>query len=106
MTTVEIPTALAVTVATYLAGMYVAFVVDGWTSSQDDCDGPDVFAVVFWPLSVALIASVVAANALEGGRRFVAERFPGVARWTRLALFTLTLPFRPWRVGRLLRRRK
>ena len=106
MTTVEIPTSLVATVAVYFAGMYAAFVITGRMSRLDDCDDLDAFAAVFWPVALACATVVVVAAMLVDGCRVVAERFPGFAKWTKRILSVLTLPFRPWRIGHMLRRQK
>ena len=78
----------------------------GTFGSETDARPSSVFCVMFWPLTAVLIACVIAGDALHSGCRFVAERFPRFTRWTKLVLAALTLPFRPWRIGRMLRRRR
>lgn len=103
MTTVEVPSCLIVAVAVYVVGMYVTAFLDGLTSWSEPLDGPNFFTVALWPIAVvfwtiAMAICVVSEWYYQVVRDFL-PRHPEI----RCVWFVLTLPFRPWRIGRLLR---
>lgn len=97
----ETPTSLCVTVVAYVAVAYISSVVMGWMAPrcQDELDEFDWFAAVFWPV-IGLIGIVLG---LAAACKFTAKRFPDIVKWTGCIWFVLTLPFRPWRIGRMLK---
>lgn len=99
-------TILVVAVVVYVVGLYVATLLDGLLSWSEVFDGPNFFTVALWPLSLGLLAMILAVDTVAMKIYSLAERSP---KWFTLACrawFVLTLPFRPWRIGRLLRERR
>lgn len=99
-------TTLVVAVVVYVVGLYVATLLDGLLSWSEPFDGPNFFTVALWPMAFGLVAIVFAVDIVAQKIYFLVERSP---KWFTLACrawFVLTLPLRPWRIGRLLRERR
>lgn len=109
MTVVEEPSCLIVAVAVYVVGMYVTAFLDGLTSWSRPFDGPNFFTVVLWPMAVVLWIVTLSVVAGEAGYYQVTRNFlprhPKIDASVRYVWFVLTLPFRPWRAGYMLKNR-
>ena len=100
-----VPASLVACVATYLAGVYVAFVIAGWQGDGDEMDGLDAFAAILWPITLPLAVCVIVGDTLSDWCRGWAERHPVSVRRIVAVLSGMTLPLRPWRIGKKLRGR-
>lgn len=99
-------TTLTIAVVAYVAGLYVATLLDGLLSWSDVFDGPNFFTVVLWPLALGTLAMFYAVYIVVWKVHSLVEKSP---KWFALvcrAGFVLILPLRPWRIGRLLRERR
>lgn len=99
-------TTLVVAVVVYVVGLYVAALLDGLLSWSEPFDGPNFFTTALWPLALVFLATIFAVDTVERKMYSLAERSP---KWFTLACrawFVLTLPFRPRRIGRMLRERR
>lgn len=99
-------TTLVVAIVVYVVGLYVATLLDGLLSWSEVFDGPNFFTTALWPLALVFLATVFAVDTVEREIYSLRAKPP---KWFTLACrawFILALPFRPWRIGRMLRERR
>ena len=88
-------------VAIYIIGVYVASIIYGMFSQCDNFDDDASFWVFLWPLSVVMAVGVVSWSAIL----WIADKVPNcICKFVTGILFCLSLPFRPFRIGRIIRK--
>ena len=91
-------------VAVYAVGAYATIVFLGWGSPKSarrfDCD--DLILVVMWPVMLLCAGVAAIAAAWLAAAAWLRVHAPRGTRFMACALRIVTLPLRPWRIGRLL----